>query len=97
MGKKKVEEETYEVEAIIDARGTGKKREYKVKWVGYSAKQSTWEPIAHLSGVKDVKRRPRALGSARRLRAARACERARLGILRPRLTCPPRRADDRRV
>ena len=47
MAKKK-KEETYEVEKVLAVRGSGKKKEYQVKWVGYSAKENTWEPLSNL-------------------------------------------------
>ena len=39
---------TYQVEIVVDSRGAGKKKEFFVKWVGYSSKENTWEPQAHL-------------------------------------------------
>ena len=33
----------YRVERILDKRFRGKRAEYKVKWLGYAAKDSTWE------------------------------------------------------
>ena len=38
------------VERILDARGAGAGREYRVKWLGYPDAEATWEPIAHCSG-----------------------------------------------
>ena len=39
-------EPMYAVKDILDSRGTGKKKEYLVKWLGY--KDPTWEPAGHL-------------------------------------------------
>ena len=39
------EAKTYEFERILDHRGSGKDREYLVKWVGY--KRPTWNPLGH--------------------------------------------------
>ena len=64
----KKKEETYEVEAVVDKRGSGKKVEYLVKWVGYSAKENTWEPTSNLKAVEDV----RVARSERRARVRRA-------------------------
>lgn len=36
-------DEIYEVEAIINHRGTEQNREYKIRWKGYSAEDDTWE------------------------------------------------------
>lgn len=35
----------YEVEAILDRRGTGKRLEYKVLWRGYPEEAASWEPL----------------------------------------------------
>ena len=37
-------DEVYEVDKLLKARGRGKARQFLVKWVGYDAKESTWEP-----------------------------------------------------
>jgi len=52
----------YEVEQILDkkyifkGRGDAKRRivRYLVKWKGVPDEESTWEPIAHLTGCKDL-------------------------------------------
>ena len=59
---------TYEVEVVVDSRGSGSKKEYFVKWVGYSSKENTWEPAAHLH--KQVRLVP---GSALGLLAVPTC------------------------
>ena len=38
----------YEVEKIIDVSGTGRRRQYRVKWKGF--RHPTWEPLANLRG-----------------------------------------------
>ena len=43
----------YEVEKIIDKRNKPH-LQYKVKWKGWSLKDSTWEPIEHLTNVLDL-------------------------------------------
>lgn len=50
----KKKEETFEVEAIVDSRMVGKKKEYLVKWEGYASKHNTWEPPSNLEAVKDM-------------------------------------------
>ena len=44
----------YEVEKIIDRRIVKGKKEYLIKWKGYPESQSTWEPISHLTNIKDM-------------------------------------------
>ncbi|XP_031472883.1 uncharacterized protein LOC116245526 [Nymphaea colorata] len=52
----------YAVEGIIDRRLNKKSKkahnldqyEYRVKWVGYSVEESTWEPLKNLKYVKDM-------------------------------------------
>lgn len=45
---KNIEEEEFEVERIIETRGTGKKKEYLVAWKGYPAKFNSWIPASNL-------------------------------------------------
>ena len=48
------EEEEWEVEMILDARGGGRNIEYLVRWVGYPLSASTWEPMANLAHCKEA-------------------------------------------
>ncbi len=41
-------QDVFEVEAILDHRGEGDNREYKVHWKGYSSDEDTWEPVSNL-------------------------------------------------
>jgi hypothetical protein len=40
------DEEHYVVESIVDHRGSANKRQYLVKWKGYSSDENTWEPAS---------------------------------------------------
>ena len=42
----------YEVENILKRRVIKGKREYLIKWKGYSEKESTWEPLSHLKYIQ---------------------------------------------
>ena len=48
----------YEVEDILDLRvtrrGRGARREFLVKWRGYSLFDSTWEPEGNLTHCTDI-------------------------------------------
>jgi hypothetical protein len=44
----KFKEDVYEVDKILDHRGEGDNREYKVLWKGYPPEEATWEPVANL-------------------------------------------------
>ena len=54
-------EEHYEIEAILQHRGTGTKRRYLVSWVGYPPSERTWIPEKDLKSaaemLKDYKKR----------------------------------------
>ena len=41
-------QDVFEVEAIVDHRGEGDNREYKVHWKGYPSDEDTWEPVSNL-------------------------------------------------
>ena len=45
--------ETYEPEAIVGERLAKGVTQFQVKWVGWSTKDNTWEPIEHLAGCGD--------------------------------------------
>ena len=44
----------YEVEKILDKRIVRGRKEYLIKWKGYSEKESTWEPLPHLKYIQDI-------------------------------------------
>ncbi|KAL4487470.1 hypothetical protein ABPG72_006990 [Tetrahymena utriculariae] len=44
-------EPLYEVEAIRGHKGTGKSRQYQIKWLGYPENQNTWEPLENLQNI----------------------------------------------
>ena len=44
----------YEVEKIVDKRIKNGKVEYKIKWVGYSMQECTWEPLKNLENIKKM-------------------------------------------
>ena len=44
----------YEVEKIIDKRIKNGKVEYKIKWVGYSYSECTWEPLKNLENIQKL-------------------------------------------
>ena len=54
FGKMSSSEEEFEVESILNKRKGKGGAEYLVKWKGYPKDQSTWEPLANLSKVKDL-------------------------------------------
>jgi RNase H-like domain found in reverse transcriptase/Chromo (CHRromatin Organisation MOdifier) domain/Reverse transcriptase (RNA-dependent DNA polymerase)/Integrase zinc binding domain/Integrase core domain len=41
-------EDVFEVERILDHRGEGDNRVYKVLWKGYPPEEATWEPVSNL-------------------------------------------------
>ncbi|KAL8451264.1 hypothetical protein Emag_002821 [Eimeria magna] len=50
----------YEVEHILYSRGSGRGKEFLVKWKGYPDNQATWEPLSNLTNCKDLLRAFRA-------------------------------------
>ena len=46
--------DVYEPEKIIGQRLSKGVTTFNVKWVGYTDKDSTWEPIEHLAGCEDM-------------------------------------------
>ena len=49
----KIDDNYYEVEKIIDRRIKKGKKEYLIKWKGYSENESTWEPLSHLKYIQE--------------------------------------------
>ena len=47
----------FEVEKILDKKIQGGETYYKVKWLGYSISEASWEPIDNLSGAPDIIKR----------------------------------------
>ena len=43
-------EDYFKVEAFVDERGSGRRKEYKVHWVGYGPEHRTWEKASALQG-----------------------------------------------
>jgi len=48
------EEDDYEVERILEKKGTGKRLRYLVKWIGWPEEDNTWEPVDNLTNAKDL-------------------------------------------
>ena len=46
----------YEVEYLLDSRGSGEDEEFLVKWRGFPESSATWEPHNHLENSKDLVR-----------------------------------------
>ena len=46
----------YEVEYLMDSRGSGEQEEFLVKWRGFPETEATWEPISHLTNSRDLVR-----------------------------------------
>ena len=46
----------YVVEKILEAKTVNGKKHYKIKWKGYPASQTTWEPKEHLNNCIDMVR-----------------------------------------
>ena len=44
----------FDVEKIISRKFIGKNRFYLIKWVGYSVKECSWEPVSHLVNVRNM-------------------------------------------
>eukprot|EP00934_Nitzschia_sp_Nitz4_P000592 Nitzschia sp. Nitz4//scaffold216_size36101//2156//4709//NITZ4_007773-RA/size36101-processed-gene-0.0-mRNA-1//1//CDS//3329542170//592//frame0 len=43
-----VEEDFYAIEKVIGWKGEGRRRLYRVRWVGYSSEEDSWVPPSHL-------------------------------------------------
>lgn len=53
-------EEVYEIEGIVDHRGRGNNREFKVRWKGYSKDEDSWltpDKITHTSTIENYMKR----------------------------------------
>lgn len=56
MGNKPEEEDVYDVEEIVNDRITsGGKKQYLIKWVGYSHSDNTWEDAANIFSSELIK------------------------------------------
>lgn len=47
-------EPEWEVESILRMKGRGASTRYLVKWKGYPMEESTWEPLEHLEGAREI-------------------------------------------
>jgi hypothetical protein len=54
----------YEVDDVLDQRGSGRSVRYLVRWKGYGPEDDTWEPAENLANAKDMLRRFKARGRA---------------------------------
>ena len=54
--EKKLEEDYYIVEKILDKKIFGRGVKYLVKWENYPFEDSSWEPLVNLRNVKDLLR-----------------------------------------
>uniref|UniRef100_A0ABD2XFV7 Chromo domain-containing protein n=1 Tax=Trichogramma kaykai TaxID=54128 RepID=A0ABD2XFV7_9HYME len=54
--RKDLNNASFEIEAILDTRGKGRKKEYFVHWRGYPDKFNSWEPAAPLDYLKKNKK-----------------------------------------
>ncbi|KAL8440826.1 hypothetical protein Emed_007647 [Eimeria media] len=62
----------YEVEHILDSRGSGADEEFLVQWKGYPAEQATWEPLSNLTNCRALLRAFRASRTRRRRQEQRS-------------------------
>ena len=60
------EDPEFEVEHLLDSRGSGKNEEFLVKWKGFPEESATWEPVRNLTGCKDLLRAFRATRTRQR-------------------------------
>ena len=47
--------EEWEVEEIVDHRGTGNKKAFLVKWTGWPAEYNSWVPASDMANATDVR------------------------------------------
>jgi hypothetical protein len=46
------DEQQYLVDRILEARGTHSNRQYRIRWVGYSEENDTWESEKNLEHLE---------------------------------------------
>jgi hypothetical protein len=46
--------ETYDVEKILDRKIENRKKLYLIKWQGYPESSNTWEPLKNLQNIKNM-------------------------------------------
>ena len=44
----------WEVQEIIDKKGSGRTLKYRIRWKGFSEADDTWEPPSHLKNIKEL-------------------------------------------
>ena len=49
-----IQQDEYEVEAILDKKLIRHKPFYLVKWLGYPLHEATWEPVANLTNAQEI-------------------------------------------
>ena len=47
-------EEEWEIEAIIGHRGSGSRKQYKIKWKGFGDNEITWEPERNITNSDEL-------------------------------------------
>ena len=47
-------EEEYEVEAILDKKLVQHRLQYLVKWLGYPLHDATWKPLENLTNAQQI-------------------------------------------
>ena len=69
------EDDSYEVEHILDVRGEAPNEEYLVQWKGYPAEAATWELLHNLDRCRNILRAFRALRTRKRNQAQKIAQR----------------------
>ena len=59
-------QDEWEVEHLLDRRGSGPNEEFLVKWRGFPKEEATWEPIANLENSKALVQAYRSSEAKRR-------------------------------